>query len=107
MVIVIALVIIVLLVHLAKRQSKLNTKVDLILSQVKLDPAAIQIPDRLDKQILSYINKESEPLLVQKEIIRRNSIESAISCLTNDLMLPRPIAIQILIHKYNVAIKQD
>ena len=106
-IILVILIIATIEVILTKRSSKksnaiIDSKLNLILSQMRIDHTSIEIPEKVHATVLSYLDYNQDPLLVNKAIIRRNAVDNAISHLVQEMNLPRQIAEQIITDKFNI-----
>ena len=92
-----------------RRNAKIEATLDLILSQIQIDHHSIEIPDDVHMAVSSYLDESTEcdPLLVNKSVLRKKAIDNAISCLVQELQLPRKIAEQIITTRYSVDLKAE
>ncbi len=109
--IVLFLLVVVLIVNLtmlllsSKRDALIHLKLDWILSQANFDYSSIHIPDKIHATIMWYLDKEPDGSISnQKSTSNQKSVENALSCLTEELKVPRTIAEKILEEKYQTAI---
>ena len=90
-----------------KSNAIINSKLNLILSQMRIDHTSIEIPEEVHATVLSYLDCNQDPLLVNKAIIRKKAVDNAISYLVQEMNLPRQIAEQIITDKYNIDIDAE
>ena len=98
---------IVISIHVsARRDIRINAKLDLLLSQNQLDHNLIRVPEEVHAKVSSCLNTQYDPLFVDKQKLRKKAINDAVSCLVEELFIPRQTAEAIIRTKYNIHIPE-